>query len=82
MIYKYQIPVQDDPIELEVPHVFKPVAVQLQAGIPCLWAEIEESAAANKKVTFQWVGTGHTIYTGTYIGTVQFPPLVFHLYRI
>lgn len=53
-----------------------------QRGLPHIWVEVEETAAAEDR-TFQVIGTGQEIPGGAvYIGTWQEPPFVWHLYEV
>lgn len=72
----------------------EPLTVQVQNGIPCLWAEVivNEMHTLEPRY-FATVGTGHPItfgqdkydtYIPQYIGTYQLERLglVFHVYEI
>lgn len=64
-----------------------PLCVQVQNGIPCLWA-IVDLAAATGGLTLRIIGTGHPIDDDldslTYLDTFQMMDgaLVFHVFRI
>lgn len=60
------------------------LTVQLQAGVPCVWA-ITDSAQPKVSRRLLLVGTGHALPDdhGRYVGTFQ-PPrgLVFHVFDL
>lgn len=82
-VFKYSIIVLSDVVQLSMPLGAKPLCVQVQNGIPCMWALVdEENALVDKK--FRIYGTGHPVdpeYTD-YIGTFQIDDgrLVFHVF--
>lgn len=61
----------------------KPLCVQIQNKIPCLWVEVDNEKP-NREYQIVIIGTGHPIPPGhwTYIGTFQIiiNGLVFHVY--
>jgi len=87
-VYKYQIPVADEPTELVMPAGAKVVAVGTQrASSVTLWAESEE---AHKPVGLMEARLFLTVPTGadidspdaTYVGTALDRALVWHVYEI
>jgi len=62
------------------------LTVQMQAGIPCLWAEVDDAlGGAQDDRSFYIVGTGHPLPAdrGRYIGTFQMHSgeFIFHVYQ-
>lgn len=59
----------------------KPLCVQLQDGVPTLWAQVDTGATRSVRVV-ERIGTGWPIprldNTYRYLGTVQTGPLVWH----
>lgn len=82
-IYKFPFEVEDV-IRIDMPEDAKILSLQMQNGVPCLWAEVQ---TANPFVTrtFQLFGTGHRVpeKLGPFVGTFQTHggSLVFHLYE-
>lgn len=75
-IWKFPVPVQADPIIIDIPNSnkFDPFVLQLQEGVPMLWAIVKPqlsvtlSADAEAwarlygvKRKLQWFGTGHSL---------------------
>jgi hypothetical protein len=86
-MFRYVIPVDDQPHEVAINHSPVSVAVS-RAGGPGdwaveFWAENTEGAALDKR-TFQVFGTGHVIPHGArWRGTCpRVSGLVFHLYEL
>ncbi|MBU2060058.1 MAG: hypothetical protein KKB38_20300 [Gammaproteobacteria bacterium] len=83
-IWKYQIPIQDY-FELELPKDAEILTVQMQYGIPCLWALVDPTAQQEFRL-FRLSGTGHPVETLNldYIGTVQQAEgqLIWHVFEI
>lgn len=82
LIYKYQLDLKEEQ-EIYVPIGSSFLTVQLQNGIPCLWAKVSEYAAKVSE-TILIVGTGFTVPPVTeYLGTFQLEEkgLVFHVFR-
>lgn len=79
-IWKFPLNVTDvQPIS--VPSGAKPLAVQVQNGVPCLWAMVDPHA---KKATIfvRTFRTGHDVQDdpGEHVGTYQIGALVFHVF--
>lgn len=81
-IYKYALSV-DDVQRLRMPRSAKLLSVQVQRGIPCVWAWHDPSEVAGE-VEFRTIGTGHRIdgSPGEFLGTYQLDEggLVFHVF--
>ena len=81
-IYKYQIPY--DFTEVNIPEGAEILSMQLQNGIPCIWAMVDTGQPKIKR-KFMIVGTGkelHPCVLHTFIGTYQVPGFVFHVFEI
>lgn len=81
IIYKYPLQITDEQT-IEISRYAKPLCVQVQNGIPCLWAEVDTRFAKEIKTVYSY-GTGHTIdrLGIQYLGTYQIENnLVFHVY--
>jgi hypothetical protein len=82
-IWKYELKVMDYQ-ETVMPIGAEILTVQIQKGIPCLWAVVDSSNKKEQRV-FVLYGTGHTMIDTKlkFIGTFQFPEhnLVFHLFE-
>lgn len=72
-IYKYQIPIKDK-FEIEMHRGAVILSVQVQRGIPCLWAMVDKEMSKGMR-KFILLGTGHDSgldsssrlnYTGTF----------------
>lgn len=82
-IYKYQLALHGVNV-LPLPTGARPLAVDDQDGVLCMWALIDDECSDEER-NFAFVGTGHPIpgsLESTYIGTVQQPPFVWHLFEI
>lgn len=80
-IWKFPLEVPDEQV-LMVPKGAKPLTVQLQAGVPCLWCEVD-SAQNYTRLNIFIYGTGDTVKEGAqYIGTYQTMggELIWHVY--
>lgn len=75
-IYKYPI---GNATTHEIPDG-KFLCVQMQNQEPHVWFEVDPSAKPVPR-RFHIVGTGHAFEGGTYLGTVQSPPFVWHVYE-
>ena len=87
IIYKYPIIIHDH-ISIEMPQGAKVLTVQMQRGIPCIWATVDPDNEPATKY-FRLAGTGHPITERTsqllkYIGSFQMEEetLIFHLFEI
>lgn len=83
-IFKYQLKTTDLQ-EIEMPELAEVLCVQVQNGIPCIWAKVETENALKKRAFFV-VGTGNPLpdNPSNYIGTYQLYDggLVFHLFEL
>jgi hypothetical protein len=81
-IYKYPLYVGDW-ISLTMPVGAEPLCVQVQHGIPCLWARVTVGAPPTTH-HFRIAGTGHDLGSnvGRHIGSFQLAggELVFHVF--
>jgi hypothetical protein len=70
-IWKYQLKMTDEQI-VEMPSDGYPLCVQVQGGVPCLWAMVNPLSAPAPK-TIEIFGTGHTMPRSNriYVGTFQ-----------
>jgi len=84
-IYKYDFEVADT-VRSRMPVGAQVLCVQMQRGIPCIWALVDPKAITEER-TFRVYGTGQQIEkdsVGRYIGTFQMRggDLVFHLFDV
>ncbi len=83
-IWKYELPIVDHPV-IYMPRGAKVLSVQMQRGVPCIWAEVLSSMPGEER-HFRLVGTGHEIRgleRSRFIGTFQVDAvLVFHLFEL
>ncbi len=87
VIYKYPVEVEDS-VTVTMPEGAQVLAVQVQRGVPCIWALVDpKMPAVDRK--FRWVGTGHAHQEAfwvdlDYIGSIQLEGgrLVFHLFEV
>lgn len=87
-VYKYPL-ILDDWQDIDLPVGARSLAVQMQHGVPQLWALVDPAAPLVPR-RFRIAGTGHPINLGAdgtrldYIGTFQLQAgaLVFHLFEL
>ncbi len=83
-IYKYPIPVTDRFV-LDLPDDAHVLSVQVQDGLPKVWVWCDPQAKMFPR-HFEIVGTGQEVsepvIAGSYIGTFQMPPFVWHLFEV
>lgn len=84
-IYKYPLEVTDLQ-ELELPEGAEILTVQMQTGVPCLWALVDPTADKKCRL-IRIAGTGHFLndeIEHRYIGTFQMAggQLVFHAFEV
>ena len=82
-IWKFEIEITDEQF-ITIPEKYKFLCVQMQAGIPCIWAAVD-SSAPKLQARIIVHGTGHPcddIADLQYIGTIQEAGgmLVFHVF--
>ena len=84
VVWKFLLDLKDyaNPrFELTMPRDARILTVQMQAGIPCLWAEVYPDNPVEVR-RFAIVSTGCPVPPGvSYIGTWQDGPFVWHLYE-
>lgn len=84
VIYKYEVPVDLSFFHLELPFRAKILAFQVQDNRPVLWALVDPETAKEMR-HFAVRGTSEAMNdwrsTDKYIGTVQMPPFVWHLFE-
>ena len=90
VIYKYPVPLDKAFFDLELPYNTKILAFQLQgvpgtnAAQPVIWALIDKNNVLDMR-HFAIRGTGTPMNdwrsSDIYIGTVQIPPFVWHLFE-
>lgn len=83
-VFKFPLEISDEQKVL-MPVGAKVLTVQVQNGVPCLWAECNHAACVSR--TFLIRGTGHPIdddIEKEYIGTIQLygGSLVLHVFEI
>lgn len=82
-IHKFAVPVVDE-LTVEMPLGAKVLCVALQAGVPCIWALVNDEMPL-VPCEFRWRGTGHDcagLGSEQYVGTIHaLGPLVFHLFQ-
>lgn len=83
-IYKYAVPPEDEYL-LPLPKGATILTVQIQHGVPVLWALVNPDEPALEVVRLRIYGTGHPMDEPdlTYIGTFQMleGAIVFHIFR-
>jgi len=88
VIWKFPIP-QQDVFSIEVPKGAHLLTLQVQHGVPCLWAMVKPEA--EKEIRRFWlIGTGHPIPDDLpgeemkHLGSCQLADgrLIFHLFEI
>lgn len=83
----YKQPLTDTVIRMSVTAAFKPLAVHIQRGLPCLWFETDDSLQEVNVAVVYLVGTGTSDLRlvppdAAYIGTFMSPgeDIVLHTY--
>ena len=83
-IYKFPFALSDKTV-ITMPRSAQILCVQVQAGLPCIWALIREIDGPTIDRTYTTYGTGHQheAITGRYVGTYQLDggALVFHVFE-
>jgi hypothetical protein len=81
-VFKYPTVVTDSQL-LDLPLGAQILCVQLQFGVPCIWALINDKEPMTSRTVFVR-GTGQDMGPAaedtTYIGTIQIYELVFHYF--
>lgn len=82
-IWKYQIEITDTQT-IDMPKGAQVLAVQVQHGVPCVWALVDPEATA-QPLDIHVLGTGHPVPDGIgrHLGTFQVSDgaLVFHVFE-
>jgi hypothetical protein len=82
-IHKYQLQVVDNQSVI-MPRGARIMTVQVQRGIPSLWAEVDDQAEVEQRTILTY-GTGHPLWSelATYLGTYQIQngDLAFHVFE-
>jgi len=86
-VWRYAIPVADD-FTLMMPKGARPLCIQVQDDIPCLWALVDPTQQEVGR-RFRLAGTGHPLTYDTetiliHIDTFQIEDgaLVFHIFEV
>jgi hypothetical protein len=80
-IFKYRLANQEEQF-VEMPASAQILCVQMQGGLPCLWAQQPRDAAlASRRILIIDTGWDLPESATRYIGTVQNGPLVWHIYE-
>lgn len=80
-IWKYPLALVDVQ-EVTMPQCADILTVQVQDGVPCLWAIVDTAYGLTSR-KFHIFGTGKPIRDGLkYIGTFQTPPFVWHVFEV
>ncbi len=83
-IHKYPLTLTDEQ-SLSMPQGARPLSVQVQRGVPCLWAIVDPSEDI-RPIRVRMVGTGHPMeedgINWRFVGTIQLHDgaLVFHFF--
>lgn len=79
-IFKYPFEIKDE-IQISMPEGAEILAIQIQRGVPCMWALVVPGEQEEAR-RFMIYGTGHEIYkSGKYIATFQTGSLVWHVFE-
>lgn len=83
-IFKYQLQTTDEQT-VSMPRGAAVICVDVQAGIPCLWAMVDDAKPMDGR-SIRTIGTGHPIHDAQrldYLGTYQLHGggLVFHVFE-
>jgi hypothetical protein len=84
-VYKYQLRTIDEQ-SIEMPLGAEVLALQIQNGVPCIWARVNPKHS-KIRYRFKIFGTGQLIeddFVGKYIGTYQIKnsALIFHVWQV
>lgn len=84
-VYKFPLPI-DDIVIVQLPKYAKPLYVNEQNGVPCLWCLVDPDNPLELR-RFRFAGTGHPIKDedcGKYVGSfyMKSGALVFHIFDI
>ena len=80
-IWKYPLDLLDGQQVLKMPKGAKILSIDIQGGLPTLWAEVDPEANPEARY-FQVHGTGHPISNGSaFVGSAVGVPFVWHIYE-
>lgn len=82
IIHKYQFDIADS-IEIEMPIHSDILSVQVQHGVPTMWAKVDTSLQMVRRV-FVVFGTGqeiNSVFDYRHIGTIQHRGCVWHIFE-
>ena len=85
-VYKYVLEVTEQQT-IEIPEGAQILSVQVQKGIPCIWALVDPNMKLTKRI-YKTYGTGHPMQnlteTDKFIGTYQVAngSGVFHVFEV
>lgn len=82
-IWKFPVEITDE-FEIPMPKGAKVLTVQMNQGLPFIWALVNLDAGETEPRCFKLVVTGHNVSNaGAYVGTFQIMEgmLVFHLFE-
>ncbi len=84
VILEYSVPIDERFFDKAMSYKAKILAFQLKNGVPVIYALVDTDTVAEMR-HFALRGTGDLMNdwrsTDTYIGTVQIPPFVWHLWE-
>lgn len=84
-VYKYQLPSFSDVVDISMPSGAAVLYVDVQHGVPCLWARVDPDALAVRR-RFRIAGTGHPLgkNVSKHVGTFQLQggSLIFHVFEV
>lgn len=82
-VYKYPIEALGDWVTLRMPAGAEPLCVQVQNGVPCIWARVKVGDPPTSH-HFRIAGTGHDLGSnvGRHLGSFQLHGggLIFHVF--
>lgn len=84
-IYKYELDLADRQ-SLSLPQGFEILSIQVQHGVPCLWARVDSNEFVTAAIRIHCYGTGHDLPSETelkFIDTIQMAEgkLIFHFFE-
>jgi len=84
VIYKYQFEI-DDRVVIDLPEHARVLTVQMQRGVPTLWASFQpDTPQRYRHREFRIVGTGHEFSESglSYVGSIQEREFVWHVFEV
>jgi len=83
VIYKYIVPIDKPFFDLELALGAEILAFQVQNGTPVIWVLMDETFKKTRHFAIRGTGEAMNDWRSTdiYIGTVQMPPFVWHLFE-